>query len=42
MQKTTVLQGGIITGNRVDTKSLPSREIFGRNPAIITIYVYIK
>ena len=27
------------TGNQVATKSLPSHEIFGRNPAIITIYV---
>ena len=26
-------------GNQVATKSLPSHEIFGRNPAIITIYV---
>ena len=26
-------------GNQVATKSLPSHKIFGRNPAIITIYV---
>ena len=30
--------GRIIMGNQIATKSLPSREIFDKNPAFITTY----
>ena len=33
------IQGEIITGNQVATKSLPLSEIFGKNPSFIIIYV---